>query len=255
MSKQYAWPPRAQRKIDMLYFTADQHYYHKNIIKYCNRPFKDAREMNEELIRLHNEVVQSEDTVIIVGDFGLASREKLEKIVHRLNGTKHLVLGNHDTYRPHTYLDIGFASVHTLLPIGDTPFITSPVRAIVHHDPALAVIDESVVSIVGHVHGLFKQARNAINVGVDIWGYKPVSAETVAEIVGDWCVPYEILESTLAEIDYITQDRLDDISAKVQAQIRKAYRTAHRPDAATQTGMYDRYDGFHHTYEGQRTDA
>ena len=30
------------------FWTADTHFFHRNIIKYCDRPFKDEDEMNKE---------------------------------------------------------------------------------------------------------------------------------------------------------------------------------------------------------------
>ena len=42
---------------------------HLNIIRYCERPFKSAEEMNKVIIRKHNERVKPEDTVFFLGDF------------------------------------------------------------------------------------------------------------------------------------------------------------------------------------------
>ncbi len=41
----------------MIFFTGDEHFGHKNVIKYCNRPFSDVDEMDREIIKRHNEVV------------------------------------------------------------------------------------------------------------------------------------------------------------------------------------------------------
>ena len=47
----------------MIYFSADQHFSHANIIKYCKRPFNNAQHMNETLIKNWNSVVKPMDTV------------------------------------------------------------------------------------------------------------------------------------------------------------------------------------------------
>lgn len=82
----------------MLFFTADQHYGHRNIIKHCDRPFISVEEMDRELIRRHNEVVGKNDTVIHAGDFTLASKDKAGVYILALNGKHRFLLGSHDRW-------------------------------------------------------------------------------------------------------------------------------------------------------------
>jgi calcineurin-like phosphoesterase family protein len=74
----------------MLYFTSDHHFWHANIIRYCNRPFATIEEMNESMIMAWNEVVSPNDDVYYLGDFSLALRS-IELYTTRLNGTKYFM--------------------------------------------------------------------------------------------------------------------------------------------------------------------
>jgi len=56
------------------FFTADEHYGHTNIIRYCDRPFGSVEEMDTEIIERHNKFVGSQDVVIHAGDFTLAKK-------------------------------------------------------------------------------------------------------------------------------------------------------------------------------------
>lgn len=71
-----------------VYFTADHHFSHANIIPYAYRPFASAEEMNGEMIRRWNETVSPEDAVYHLGDFALASAERIAEFLARLNGYK-----------------------------------------------------------------------------------------------------------------------------------------------------------------------
>ncbi len=77
---------------------SDLHFYHNNIIKLCNRPYKDLNEMHSALIKNWNSVVTKEDEVYILGDFSFGNIEDTETILKSLNGTKYLIKGNHDAY-------------------------------------------------------------------------------------------------------------------------------------------------------------
>lgn len=83
----------------MIYFIADTHFYHENIIKYCNRPFKNSKQMNEYIVNKWNSVVTKDDIVYHLGDVGFGSTDELKELVGRLNGTKILIRGNHDYKR------------------------------------------------------------------------------------------------------------------------------------------------------------
>lgn len=89
------------------FFVSDYHFFHKNIIRYENRPFKTVEEMNETIITRHNERVKDNDIVYFLGDFAFyASKAKqfrgegmpirAEEIAKQLKGRWVWVKGNHD---------------------------------------------------------------------------------------------------------------------------------------------------------------
>jgi calcineurin-like phosphoesterase family protein len=81
------------------FFTADEHYGHSNIIRYCNRPFEDVFEMNCELIKRHNEIISKDCIVIHAGDFSLLrKRNDVMEYVEQLNGYHVFLKGSHDTW-------------------------------------------------------------------------------------------------------------------------------------------------------------
>lgn len=79
-----------------VHFTSDIHMSHRNIIKYCARPFTSVEEMNESLIQRWNDHVKPEDIVWSCGDFAFAKLDKIIDFISKLNGSLHMVTGNHD---------------------------------------------------------------------------------------------------------------------------------------------------------------
>ncbi len=79
------------------FFTADTHFGHERIIELCKRPFISVDEQTDGLIDRWNSVVSSCDHVFVVGDFAFKIEPPaLRHIFNRLNGSKSLILGNHD---------------------------------------------------------------------------------------------------------------------------------------------------------------
>lgn len=77
-------------------FTSDTHFWHENIIRFCNRPFASVEEMNQALVRNWNAAVRDNDVVFHLGDFGMAASGRMNDLYHALRGRIFLVLGNHD---------------------------------------------------------------------------------------------------------------------------------------------------------------
>jgi len=81
-----------------LFFSADCHFFHSAILKFSKRPFGNVEEMNEKLIEKWNEKIPKQSTVFFLGDFSFGNEQQSIEIFNRLNGEKHLVIGNHDRF-------------------------------------------------------------------------------------------------------------------------------------------------------------
>ena len=78
------------------FFTSDTHFNHTNIIRFCNRPFRNVDEMNETIVANWNATIGMDDTVFHLGDFCLGGAAEWTRLLDRLNGRIYLILGNHD---------------------------------------------------------------------------------------------------------------------------------------------------------------
>lgn len=79
----------------MVYFTADLHLGHENVIRLCDRPFASGEEMDAVLIENWNRRVGKKDTVYILGDL-IWDKKKALQYLQQLSGKKILITGNHD---------------------------------------------------------------------------------------------------------------------------------------------------------------
>ena len=87
-----------------IFFTSDTHFGHEAIIKFCNRPFKDAHEMDEVMINNWNNKVGPDDLIFHLGDFAFGGSELWNSILPKLNGHKVLIISNHDRKNYTDYL-------------------------------------------------------------------------------------------------------------------------------------------------------
>ncbi len=187
-----------------IWFTSDEHYSHLNVIRYCQRPFSSIDEMNETMIRLHNEVVSPGDEVWHLGDFSLRD-EYVKQYLPRLNGIHHLICGNHDSCFPkhkghnkarQFYLDCGFTSIQTqttlnLESLGEVLLSHMPIRSVTEIEKyseyrptkEQVALTETNILIHGHIHEKWRRRDNMINVGVDVWDFRPVSEKQLVEFI------------------------------------------------------------------------
>lgn len=178
----------------MRYFTADHHFGHFNVIRYCNRPFPNKYEMDWTLIENWNKVVKPEDTVYHLGDISFYGREETGKIVKRLNGTKIIIRGNHDKGL-HRLKEYGFTEAYEnlILTLSNGLEVNLSHYPYYEHyvnDPhakakhlAKNLKDDGKWLLCGHVHEKWKNIKKMINVGVDVWDFTPVSEYDLVEYI------------------------------------------------------------------------
>lgn len=198
----------------MIFFTSDTHFGHKNIVQYSNRPFDSVGHMNEAIIANWNAMVRDDDTVFHLGDVALGPWVEWDSILTRLNGIKTLVVGNHERIfkgeKPNAqakfaeeypkWFDYIFdnytnfrLSDGTLANLSHFPYDGDSHDGDRFTDYRLK--DNGTVLIHGHTHAEFdqhgldarlsrsKRGTLQVHVGMDAWGYRPVSEEEVVALI------------------------------------------------------------------------
>jgi calcineurin-like phosphoesterase family protein len=162
------------------YFISDTHFNHENIIKYSNRPFSSILEMNEKIIENWNMKVAPNDTIYHLGDFGFQSKlgeeYNLHNILRRLNGQKHLIIGNHDSVQNMK----GWSTINNYLSTK-----INGKQVIMFHFPIESWDKKRYFSyhLHGHTHGMLPDDPNKLrlDVGIDAQckDYSPISFDEV----------------------------------------------------------------------------
>lgn len=186
-----------------VFLTSDLHLGHANIIAYTGRPYATIEAMNAALVERWCETVGDADEVWILGDLAMGRIAESLAPVASLPGRKILVPGNHDRcWTGHRkgverwraeYLAAGIEQ------IVDAPArlgLTEGVAVLLDHFPYAGdsrdepdrylehrPVDRGGWLAHGHVHNAWRQRGRQINVGVDAWAGRPVSAETIASLI------------------------------------------------------------------------
>lgn len=163
------------------WYTADPHFGHESIIANARRPFRNVDHMAAVLIERLWDHVSAEDDLWIIGDFAFGPKAKnegwLQGIFTQLpGGRRHLVVGNHDG--PLTQA-LPWDSVSWLVEVDD-PASDGPVTLC--HYPMMTWnhARKGALHLFGHVHGNWQGSTNAVNAGVDVWDFRPVTQREAA---------------------------------------------------------------------------
>ena len=175
-----------------IFFTSDTHFGHANIIKYCDRPFIDANDMNEQLIANWNNVVSPDDVVYHLGDFAFGNEKSVNAIMHRLNfAHMHFIKGNHDKPFMEWWTKARFNNDCVAQKVDISHYILethiNKQKFVLCHY-AMRVWNEShrgALHLYGHSHGTLPDDPNSksFDVGVDCHNYQPISLEQVLKIM------------------------------------------------------------------------
>ena len=191
------------------YFTSDWHINSTNILKYANRPYKSWQSAAINLIEQCNVVASKSDCVVHVGDLIMLSNDRhdiiedvldtnaytLKDIKQQINANFITIEGNHDsghncdTDAKSLILDLNqnYRNVsvshypsyhdHFILPNDNCWMWFEAVKSYVH------------IHLCGNVHDKwilnYDKKKNIlnVNVGVDVWDYRPVRDSRITEML------------------------------------------------------------------------
>lgn len=167
----------------MKFFTADTHFNHSNIIEFCNRPFKNAEEMNEVLITNWNSKITDEDIVYHLGDFGYG---ELGTILDRLRGKIYYIYS-----QEHSHERAVLAYKHYFAEM--SPFVTISLKK--EYDVYLTLCHYQMAKwpkshynhwhLFAHSHNRATPIGKSHDAGVDGNNFFPYSLPEIAKIMDD----------------------------------------------------------------------
>jgi len=185
----------------MDFITSDLHFGHFNMIKFSNRPFQTAKEMDAGIIEKYNSTVGPHDTVYILGDFSYKAENPADYYLDQLNGKKIVIFGNHDKSQRHiikNHPSVVMCADYHELRVGDNQWVIMSHYPLAEWNGAY----NGSVMLHGHCHGTKKFVGRILDVGIDCHGKILTLSDAIAmaKAGGD----YEKVGSIYANTNKIT---------------------------------------------------
>lgn len=153
------------------FLISDLHLNHRNIIRFCNRPFRSVGEMNRVLVDNWNKTVGKDDVVYFLGDLCCKNHSYW---LNRLNGNIVFIRGNHDRFfNTILYEKLRYDDKEMLL-IHDPRFVDGFGGRVIH----------------GHKHNnnttnfpLINFKNKTVNVSCELIDYTPISFDRIINLI------------------------------------------------------------------------
>lgn len=180
-----------------VFFTSDLHIGHAKVSSL--RGFATPQDHDVHIVETWNKTVTKRDTVYILGDIAVSNYEYALALIQTLNGTKHLISGNHDIVHPMHKRGHSRTEQMKWLDTFETvqPFLrktNNHRNYLLSHFPyanwgdgehrtgsrynQYRIPDTGVPLLHGHTHGQERAHDNMLHVGWDAWG-EPVNVKHV----------------------------------------------------------------------------
>ena len=177
-----------------IWFTSDLHLGHRNVIRFCDRPFADEKEMGRGLIQNWNDTVGDDDIVFVLGDtFWFNDSHSIKRVLSQLKGKDIYILpGNHDEFESyHRVVDPRIHLCEDIVVVWITGESKKKKEIWLSHYPMMTWPhrENGTHQFFGHIHsqpdkfdGVDQDLPlhwNQADVGCDYWNWKPVELDTL----------------------------------------------------------------------------
>jgi calcineurin-like phosphoesterase family protein len=160
-----------------VWFWSDLHFFHTNVIKYCQRPFADMLSMNQGLLRNCLAHVTADDIVVFGGDITMGDVGATNALLRAIPAYKINILGNHDIEK-RELLKLAVDEVAACLELqaqGVSLFFS-------HYPVPEMVLAPGQLNVHGHIHSTplhptLGDGTRHVNMSVEHTNFSPVSLD------------------------------------------------------------------------------